>query len=1258
MTFLLNSSVYGIDLPNKTHLRVPVGQNSTYSRIFNAMAKNNSAIPAHFPMRSMNNSFSIEGASPTILKFKSYVNGKLKEFSAENAQEIQYLGSITSKRVEHIKLTFLGSSNSKFKNDVLEYLKPKHGIDILGDAITDSLKLCSEFPIHGKITIVLADKYDYFAGNNKRDHVIILNASDIKEMLKNNEGPAFIKELITRALSKEFAHERGADNTEAADMKLAADCAMATIERLRKVNKPVSEYIDFLNRYSKENEKYLGYPSFIVELENLNNGKRDSVSARGLRKLFYDKLDIGLIREGFSTEYAGLIANTIVSLTKEKIKLLEDREKEDGAILSMANISAIKTLNPNFLNIKQLANKIRKEISEYEKNGLSLEQIKAVISTNIMPWKDIQKFKRKYMLKDVSLIILALKRGADPDGFLKTKLSSANKTGTLDKKNLHIYEPIGTPKDRQKTGMQLFENLNSIATILEEALIRPDNKKEPLVCKISEASKGSGLFKNLVLMSNRPVDDHYLPKGSHVVLIKKDGLRIYGYTVDQIRETNVTLSKNGQADDFSEVDSVDLLPCFTDIPTRIQLDIVKIIMKNLKKSNYTTTGNPVYDKIFGLKQLSISANNPINLKELKDKNIAKDEAQKKAVELAMNDTEVLFIQGPAGTGKTTVIAEVAIAEIIRQAVKSGKKILLVSQMHRAVDQCLLKFLNDQETPILRLANLSNGDSKDIDDKVRDEFWLGDIGSPQIQNIEKFISRKRFTKGGYLIAATNMGSYTDSLFHNDMLRNQLGLGNKEEFDLVIMDECSRSGGVEALVPLQQLSEDGKVIFVGDEKQLPPYGLSIENIIYLIKRSVSKNDIAAYMMSILDLLQQKDINGDKVMLSTNYRSHPLITGLISILFYDGYLNPRGWEDYDRDTFRIVDIKNPKKASDNKADINKNNASAEEIVKLVRHYHNKKGVRLEDITIITPYKEQVRLIMGKMRKLKKEMEASGQEKSIALPKVTTIDSYQGGENSVIIFDFVRSNEDKKIGFIKDPRRLNVALSRAKDMLAIVWDSSNFIEGPGSFDTGEDRIARELFKKTQDYYDKNVSSVFSEEEEPDEAVIAEEEKKEALEEDSIESINLTSYGIKIDRKFQEGQFILEPEENSGRSYYEKGATRVIFNRDIDSASVITPMLNGGYEEEVLEGSIIVQEEGFARDLIFTKGSKITHDPYGRIAHATDYEKSIFVKLMPNGDRQVTIVENNIPETITESPNLDLEMPDIGLDQVLDSIKATSTQN
>jgi len=223
------------------------------------------ASAAHFSLFSKSNSHTGQGRADVFL-----IEGQ-KEFGVADTQRIQSLHVLTTippKDTDtNTTFTIRGPPGGEERIRLTQYIK-----DNLINAIFRSKSL-HDGDFDEDIAIVLADKYDYIAGDHKDNNIIILNASDLEKMLAREEDPAFINELIVSILSEELAHERGADNNIAAEERLAEACASGTIGSFS--DKQLREYIAFVGRNTRDMEGQYGYSTYLTQ-------KGEDASARRL----------------------------------------------------------------------------------------------------------------------------------------------------------------------------------------------------------------------------------------------------------------------------------------------------------------------------------------------------------------------------------------------------------------------------------------------------------------------------------------------------------------------------------------------------------------------------------------------------------------------------------------------------------------------------------------------------------------------------------------------------------------------------------------------------------------------------------------------------------------------------------------------------------------------------------------------------------------------------------------------------------------
>lgn len=261
---------------------------------------------------------------------------------------------------------------------------------------------------------------------------------------------------------------------------------------------------------------------------------------------------------------------------------------------------------------------------------------------------------------------------------------------------------------------------------------------------------------------------------------------------------------------------------------------------------------------------------------------------------------------------------------------------------------------------------------------------------------------------------------------------LGLLRNESFAYVVIDEASQQIEPETLVP--RVKGCKKVVLVGDHVQL---------------RATTQQHSKAldFDMSLFERLYQAPERRDvtKVMLDTQYRMHSSICSFSSSEFYDGKLQTAVLEELRplaRSLFpwpTSTDGKNNKRmiflqcsGSEDLGSKSKSNRSqaliCEKICKALCTPENSDQQFLkQSIVVLTPYTRQIDLL----------------KKSVPTVEVCSIDGFQGGEADIIVFVTVRSNQHRKMGFLKDMRRLNVAVTRAKAGLIVIGDSATLARG-----------------------------------------------------------------------------------------------------------------------------------------------------------------------------------------------------------------------
>lgn len=421
-----------------------------------------------------------------------------------------------------------------------------------------------------------------------------------------------------------------------------------------------------------------------------------------------------------------------------------------------------------------------------------------------------------------------------------------------------------------------------------------------------------------------------------------------------------------------------------------------------------------------------------NFNQVDWKNKRLNDSQKDAVLAMLHEKEVTIIHGPPGTGKTTTLVEG-----ILQLAKNGEKIIVTAPSNTAVDT-LAKELMDKNVNFLRVGNNAKVDDsiysytvegKLIHNKQDKEIKKLRIRAAEMRKMagqykRRFGKDEREQRGLLLKEVKSIRSEIKQLqrYNEEKLYDaaQIILGTpiglqedqikKIEFQTVIIDEAGQC--LEPLawcvIPLAK-----KLILAGDHLQLPPTVLA-EKAIKI-----------GFNSSILE--QCFDKFPAMYFLNTQYRMRQPIAAFSNLYFYNGKLITPPELAANQEHIVFYDTVGAGYEEEAGTDGNSivNKGEIEFIEKLIE----KDGINLEKTVLISPYSGQV---MCAKETLPKEL------------KCSTIDSFQGQEKNTIIVSLVRSNNHGNIGFLKDYRRMNVAMTRAKSKLYLVGDSSTLSNDP----------------------------------------------------------------------------------------------------------------------------------------------------------------------------------------------------------------------
>lgn len=403
-----------------------------------------------------------------------------------------------------------------------------------------------------------------------------------------------------------------------------------------------------------------------------------------------------------------------------------------------------------------------------------------------------------------------------------------------------------------------------------------------------------------------------------------------------------------------------------------------------------------------------------------------NQSQQQAVQAILQNEQLTIVHGPPGTGKTTTLIE-AIIQLIRK----NEKVLVAAPSNTAVDN-IAKGLIQQGVKLLRVGNASKADEtifshtpegrladsklqKEIKQlKIRaEEFrkmalkYKRSFGKAEreqrqllfkevknirneIKKIQAYNEEKLFEEAE-VIAGTPIGIFDAGVDHL-------------HFPTLVLDEAGQC--IEPLAWCIFPFAD-KIVLAGDHWQLPPTVLSNE----AVKLGFDDSILAIAI---------KDTNNIH-LLNTQYRMKQVIAGFSSSYFYNNQLLSPSHLQNTGTHITFIDTAGSGFSEVHGPDgVSLQNVGELEIAKKILETEQPDPLKT---AFISPYAGQV---MAAKDVLPKQM------------RISTIDSFQGQEKENIILSLVRSNDDGDIGFLKDYRRMNVAITRAKDQLFVIGDSA----------------------------------------------------------------------------------------------------------------------------------------------------------------------------------------------------------------------------
>ncbi|KAK8137438.1 hypothetical protein PG984_002931 [Apiospora sp. TS-2023a] len=432
-------------------------------------------------------------------------------------------------------------------------------------------------------------------------------------------------------------------------------------------------------------------------------------------------------------------------------------------------------------------------------------------------------------------------------------------------------------------------------------------------------------------------------------------------------------------------------------------------------------------------------------------------SQSEAVTAALTHP-LVSIWGPPGTGKTQTIVEILLG---LQQKFPAERILVTAPTHNAVDNVMRRYLSvrGKEGPTaLRVST----EVRKVAEDLRKHTLDGLAGAELHSNHAVMREARKRLRSCRIAFTTCIGAGIG------LLRAR---SEQDNFGIVIIDEASQQTEPASLVPLTKGCR--RAVLVGDHVQLRP---TVQPVTAAL----------GYDVSLFERLYTSTRSGSggvkTCMLNTQYRMHPSISEFSSREFYGGELRT-GISAQDRpleasafpwpktqgsgnDVARTIFIE-----CDGREDLgqkSKRNRGQAELCRRVCQLlllddgsssssstttttgpadkEPKKKKKKQSIAVLTPYTAQMTLL--------KSTALAGLDGNIEL---SSIDGFQGREADIVVLVTVRCNERGEIGFLKDLRRMNVALTRARVGLIVLGNRATLTSGAAAAAAVESKSEQE---------------------------------------------------------------------------------------------------------------------------------------------------------------------------------------------------------
>ncbi len=414
-------------------------------------------------------------------------------------------------------------------------------------------------------------------------------------------------------------------------------------------------------------------------------------------------------------------------------------------------------------------------------------------------------------------------------------------------------------------------------------------------------------------------------------------------------------------------------------------------------------------------------------------------AAQDSVDLAefLKEKDYAIVYGPPGTGKTTTLIKA-----IQAWKMEGLSVLALAPNNFAIDNLVelgakselrpvrlgsSAKIREEVLPFTFVELLAKTEEAKLIDKWKKEWkalqkkinsWKRNFGKEERE--ERFALKKEAYELMRIIRDSNRVAERKVIEEADFVASTFAgtsyLPARFHFDIVIIDEATQAWTSSCFL---SATLGKKMVLAGDPKQLPPYQKTRDSIIE----------------SFLEKAIEKSNSAHVLFLQKQFRMPELLIGFSNQTFYGGKVQSVRKEEVSiHSQFASSLVFLDTAGSDTEEKFGDQSSSYSNPYEALFIIWILNQVDCKNITIITPYSGQVEFFQSHLARL------SDEKKNVIT--IQTIDSFQGRESDLVILSLVRSNDKGEVGFLKEERRWNVALTRARHQMIVVGDSATLCQ------------------------------------------------------------------------------------------------------------------------------------------------------------------------------------------------------------------------